>query len=234
MKFQKEHLKSVVIVILSIVIVVLSYVFYYTSKPLAEEAGNVPSSSNPLLLPSTQKIKGIVLQYGNNPQGDIDKVLIDTGSGQIWLHFPPHTAKQILLMAKLHAPVTIDYGERRDKKNKQVEEIQTISNNKNETVDIKNIPPPAPTPGRKVIITGNKIEIKKDENGRVMAFVLSNKLIALPPHTADNLLPLIISAKTIVVKGTERSMADGFININSLPLVRPDEIRIDSINYLVR
>lgn len=183
---------------------------------------------------STQKIKGTVIQYGSNPQGDIDKILVDVNNNQLWLHFPPHAAKQVLNIAKLHAIVAIEYAERHGKKDRISNEIQIISNNKNESVNIRDIAPPPPTPGNDVTVNGNKIEIKKDDNGNTNAFVLSNKLIMLPPHVAENLLPMIENAKTITVKGNERSNADGFVNINGLNLVRPDSIIIDGTNYLVR
>ncbi len=113
-------------------------------------------------------------------------------------------------------------------------EIQTVSDNDNKTVDIKDFPPPPPTPGEEVTIRGSQVTIKKDESGRATALILSGKLILLPPHAADDLLPLMEPAKTILIKGIQRSEADGFVNINGLPLVRPDEITIDSIKYLVR
>lgn len=183
---------------------------------------------------SEQKIKGMVMQYGSNPQGDIDKILIDENNNQIWLHFPPHAAKQILNIAKLHTVVTIEYAQKPGKKDILSNELQTISNDNNNMLDIKMIVPPSPTAGNNITVTGKIIKIKSDNNGNQNAFELSNKLIVLPPHAAKALLPLIENAKTIVVKGDERNNADGFVNINGLSLVRPESIIIDSINYLVR
>ncbi len=236
MKFTQEHIKSIIIVILSIVLLAIAYNYAGKQEPLLKTTPDdppLPLGYSPVA--STQKIQAIVLQYGSNPRGDIDKMLVAADGDSIWLHFPPHAARQILQVAKLHSSVVIEYTDRMSKKDKMgAGEIQTISNNKNETADVKNILPPPPSRGNEVTITGNKIEIKKDETGKATAFVLSNKLIVLPPHAAEDLLALITSAKTIKIKGTERSDTAGFVNINGLCLVQPDEITIDSVTYLVR
>lgn len=227
MKFINEHIKSFIVIILSIVIVFFGYDYFTVTKPQPPPPSNIQPAQ-------TKELSGIVIQYGSNPSGDIDKLLMEENNVQTWLHFPPHTAKKVLSVAKLHAQIKITIAAMPGKNEVINNELQTIISNNNEPLNIRDIPPPPPTQGNEIVIGGNNHIIKTSDDGRANAFILSGKLIALPPHASETLLPLINNAKIILVKGYERSNSDGFVNINNLNLIKPYSIMIDSINYLVR
>ncbi len=228
MKFTTEHIKSFLIIILSIIIIFFAFNYFNKPKPLP------PAAFNNIQPEQTKEVSGIIVQYGSNPSGDVDKFLMEENNQQIWLRFPPHTAKKVLSIATLHSQVTITMAAMPGKEEVMNNKLQSITNNKNETINIRDIPPPPPTQGSQTTVSGNKPAIKTDDKGRANAFILSGRLIALPPHAAEALMPLISDAKMIVVKGYERSNTDGFVNINSLSLIKPYSIMIDSVQYLVR
>ena len=235
MKFRTEHIKSFIIAVLVIIIAILSYAYFIERRQLLEKTDAemhppVPGNFDGSL---QKKIAGIVLQYGSNPNDDIDKFLLDAKGEQTWIHFPPHTAKQVLSIAKLKSVISITVAEKRGKKEKINNELQTITGSQH-TIDIHNTPPPPPVQGIDVTVTGSNPQLTTGDNGKPNAFILSNKLIVLPPHAADNLFPLIDKANIITVKGYERSSESGEVNISGLNLVRPYSLSIDSINYLVR
>lgn len=221
-----EHIKSAVIIALSIAVVVLVWLYLY------HPAATPPPTFINTEPPQTQQLRGFVLKYGNNPSGDVDKLVLQNNNEITELHFPPHTAKQVLSIAPLGARVTVTVNTKQGKKEK-ANALQIITN-AHRTLYIDEIAPPPPAQGNEVTVSGTSVQIKKDEGGKINSFVLSGKLIALPPHEAETIVPLLTGAKKIMVKGSERDTVNGFVNINGLQLLKPSVITIDSISYLVR
>jgi hypothetical protein len=181
-----------------------------------------------------QKAIGRVVEYGANPQGDIDKILVKTNDQQIWLHFPPHTAKKVLELAVIQAIVSTTYSEEVHGKGGMMHnELRTIGTSKDNLVNLQSILPPPPSDGKNVWLTGSKYTIREDSHGRTTGFEFGGKYIVLPPHIAGELLPKLSVAGTIEVKGKQRSDQDGFVNMYG-GLVRPEVIIIDNMNYLVQ
>lgn len=234
MNYLREHIRSIVIIILVIITAVFVKTYYdgwSHNTPPGEPGPIGPPPQDPAS--QRYEVSGTVMAYAANPDGDIDKIAIETDGNRRWLHFPPHTARDVMAIAALNTLVKIAYRERPGKKGKTGSELETISY-ENKTLDIQSILPPPPATGKNGSITGNKVSFRKDENGRVAAFIVDGRLIRLPPHTGTNLIALLEKAKSISVKGNERSNEDGFVNAEGLRLFRADEIKIDSVNYLLR
>jgi hypothetical protein len=100
-------------------------------------------------------------------------------------------------------------------------------------VFIHDIPPPPPTKGNEVEVSGSEVQFRLDDHGKVGAFILADKLVDLNPATGETLVPLLRQAKEIIVKGYERSPDKGFVNITGLVLIKPNLITIDKTNYLL-
>ena len=115
----------------------------------------------------------------------------------------------------------------------QFELIAIQSNVNNKKIDVHDIPPPPPEIGKAITISSNKIQWQNND-AQNSNLIVSGRLIALPPHAKESLLPLIKNAHSILIKGYERNAANGFVNMSGLILLRPDAITIDSINYLIR
>jgi hypothetical protein len=182
-------------------------------------------------------LSGIVKDYGANPSGDIDKIILMQNNRPVVLHFPPHLAQKVTRIALKNKMVyarveSDDHPGPGDEL--QYEMISVSSSDSSKTFDVHDMGPPAPGRGNEVEVKGNAIKLITNDRGDVNAFILSGKLIALPPHVRQTLLPLITNAHEIDVKGIERNAADGFLNIGGLDLVKPLEITIDTINYLVQ
>ncbi|MCF2489170.1 hypothetical protein [Dyadobacter sp. CY347] len=178
-------------------------------------------------------ITGRVIKYGSNHEGDIDKLLLSSNEGEIWLHFPPHMARQVTSVATINAQVKALANESRPRPGEHRNDSYTITsltNNAFQTkVDLHDIPAPIPKKGIEIKMKG-KPSVNQNEN----AFMLAGKMVTLPPHMARALFPLINQAKTITVKGFVRDSTDGFLSESGMPIVRPTLVEIDSVTYKIR
>lgn len=181
------------------------------------------------------KIEGSVKEFGSNPMGDIDKILLQQNDTSLWLQFPPHTARQILNIAKKNEKIKLVIHEempgREDDMHGTI--IVSITNTAEETFDLRKIPPPTPAPGKMVTVEGTNVQLNTDNQNHVMSMVLADKIIVLPRHVQQSLLPLLSSAHHITVEGYERNPEDGFVNKSGFNLVKPVAIIIDSVKYTI-
>lgn len=229
MNFFRRHIILIIISILLVGMVTVSICYISMENRHQQEVSTLP-----VAIPARdmQEVKGVVVKYGNNPHGDIDRVLIAGGSGQVWVHFPPHKARWVLQAARLQTTVSVEFTAGTHGKDTNGE-LKKITDEHNREFDFSSIAPPLPSRGRDVSVSGSKFYIRKDEGGRTNGFVIGGMLVILPPHVADNLMPMIMTAKTITVKGQQRSDQDGFVNIDG-QVLRPSSITIDSLTYLIQ
>lgn len=220
MNFFRRH---IIFITIAIALVGILLCFILRDNDLQQEA-----PAPPIPAPLTQSISGMAARYGSNGHGDIDKMLVIGKAGQLWIHFPPHAARFVLQSTDRQAVVKIEYTA--DKMNN---ELRKITDRHNHLVDLRSIPPPPPSRGDEVTVSGNKFYIRKDEEGRMIGFVLAGTLVVLPPQVADNLIPMMLNAQELTVKGQQRSEEDGFVNIYG-KVLRPSSITIDHQTYLVQ
>jgi hypothetical protein len=181
------------------------------------------------------ELVGTVLEYGSNPDGDIDKMLLATSEEKVWLHFPPHTARSVKEAAPVHSHIeaTVDQGGPAG--NTSVYELKYLRKQSVEVgINLAKIPAPVSRKGFEVEIKGNIAQDLNPEQEPGYAFILSGKLILLPPHMAQELFPLIRRAKMILVKGYMRDSSEGFLSASGKPVVKASAIQLDSITYKIR
>jgi hypothetical protein len=197
-----------------------------------------PGPPLPHNLPQPESgISGTVVDYAANGIGDIDKILLQRGNQNIWLHFPPHTAQQVMNVAVKNTTVyaTVHNGKMPPHDNRILYELISLrSDALGITINVYDIPPPPPMQGNEVEVKGNSIELKLNDRGEAAAFILSGKLIEFHPHTAETLLPLMKQAHEIIVRGYQRNPSNGFVNNTGLPFIKPYTITIDNINYVIQ
>lgn len=195
--------------------------------------------SHPNIGPITHaelELKGIVLEYGANPDTDIDKILVRSGERKIWLHFPPHAARSITAVAPVKSEIeaVVDQHGPAGPHPDLTYELKYLRKESDErAVDLSAIPAPSPRRGIAVEVKGSATQDFQDSPEPHRNFVLSGKLITVPPHVADQLLPLIARAKVIVVRGHMRDTTEGFLSASGKPVIRANSIQIDSITYKV-
>jgi hypothetical protein len=182
-------------------------------------------------------VKGIVKSYQSNDADDIDKIELQQNSGTIILHFPPHTAQQVLSIAKLNTNITATVHEdkRHNENNIQRYELTELKSDINSnSIDVRSVPPPLPQPGEEIEVSGENPLVRRDQNGRIKALVIQGMLIVLPPNTAEGLVPLLDKSVSITVKGYKRNSTEGFVNTERLNVIKPYSITIDKTTYLLR
>lgn len=182
-------------------------------------------------------ITGIVVKFGSNPDGDIDKILLSTANQKIWLHFPPHTARQVTSAAKINQSIEATIGPERlpGTDTEGVYELKNLRSKFQKTnVDLGQIPAPAPRKGIEVALKGVVSKDPKYGNDMETNFILAGKQVLLPPHMARELLPLIRRANIILVKGYMRDSTQGFLSASGMNVIKPSLIQIDSITYKIR
>lgn len=190
----------------------------------------------PLPPPPPEKMEQInlpeskIIRYQTNPQGDIDKLVVEQNHQSFEVHFPPHLGKNITDIAKINSIVTI----KAHKREKDFELNFIATQNGNSSLDVTKIPPPKPMPGKEIILKSSSVQLIKDDEKKVIGFVIDGKTVMLKPDESITLAPLLLKAKQVEVTALEREKNDGTMNINQFPPVKMIEIKIDSIVYKMR
>ncbi len=185
----------------------------------------------------SEQITGVIKDFGNNRNGDMDALLIGSANGDIWVRFPPHTASQIMSAAPKGSTVTAliqsgpphPPGPAGREARYRLVQLQVS----NEVVSISDIPPPPPAAGEPIELSGTVDSLITGGHGEVSGLVVNGYRIVLPPHLAHSIAPLLQQGKTIAIKGYERSSDDGFVNADKRKLVKPYRLTIDSTDYLL-
>lgn len=177
---------------------------------------------------------GVVEAYGSNPDGDIDKLLLKSGEGMLWLHFPPHTARAVLAVAKINTTVTavIHTGPGPAGKAAELAILYDAAGQHSARVD--NIPPPPPDAGVKVNVSGRIDSLQRDREGLTVSIIIGQNLVLLPPHVRNGLANLLQENGQVTVSGKQRSPNNGFVNERGFAVIRPDTLTLKNIHYLIR
>lgn len=172
-------------------------------------------------------LNGTVKAYETNPEGDIDKIILNQKKKNITIHFPPHVAKYILEIAKKNHAIQIKAVSRPD-----IYELISISSEDGKSsFDVGKILPPKPSQGKKIIIKGKVFGFIKNRENDITGFIINHKTIMLNPEQRSTLVPLLMKAHQVEVRVLERNMKEGTVNTMKFPPVRMMEIKIDSIIY---
>lgn len=226
-------------IILLLTLIVAGWFLYVSKKQ------NNASKTESHLKYHSQKLKsfeGTVIEYGSNPEGDIDKIVLIAGNNKMWLHFPPHAAKVVTELAPVHAQIEVNADQHHPPGPHQHQgnpdhtfELNYLKNKSTQAeINLAHIPAPAPKEGIEIEINGNTLADFAMSSKMENTFMLSGKYVSLPPHMAHALFPLIRQAKTIFVKGKMRDPTAGFVSASGKPVVRANLIRLDSITYKIR
>jgi hypothetical protein len=184
----------------------------------------------------SEAISGLVLDYGSNGIGDVDKLLLQLPGRKIWVRFPPHTASRVMNIGVKTTSVTITMApsDKFSPDSLAVFELLSIhSASLGQGVLIRDMPPPPPEKGSEVEVTGHDPQFRLDDHGKVGAFILGDKIVELRPGIGGSLIPLLQQAKEITIKGYERGTERGFVNSYGLAVVKPNSILIDKTSYLL-
>ena len=224
---------------ITLLLLILALAGWFVFKSQVNNSGPLHEDLRKIKLPlhKESKVEGIVLEYGSNPEGDIDKMLVDSPAEKIWLHFPPHMARAIKEATPVNSPIEAmaDIGGPARHDPNPVYRLKYLRNQSTKVdIDLDRIPAPAPSIGVEVEVKGNTAQDFKNGQGRGNTFILAGKLISLPPHKARELIPLISQAKIILVKGNMRDTAEGFLSASGRPVVKASSIQLDSITYKIR
>lgn len=213
------HSKNVTWIILSVVIIAL--LIFYLQKP--------PKKGY-----AEQTFKGLVVAYQTNRIGDVDKLIMTTADQKLTIHFPPHTAFAVMKAApknkiadlEVHAPPA---GSPVSHEMSELKSVRSSS----PVLELRTIPPQAPASGKKIEISGKAGNYKLDEKGMVTGIIIQKYLIDLPRGLVKNILPVLKDSSEVRIKGYERSVNEGFVNLNGLIVVKPYAISIDKTDYLL-
>ncbi len=222
--------------ILLLILLVAGWLIYrFDEKKLISANKTIPGN-----IPMRGKlttITGTVLKYGSNHGGDIDRFMLASDQKNIWIHFPPHTARLVTSFAVVNNLIeaVVDPNSPPGHESGQVFELKHLHSVSAKTdLDMALIPAPAPRKGFEIEIKGSLAKEYKHGNAPGNTFILSGKLVSLPPHMARELFPLMSNAKSILVRGYMRDSTEGFLSASGLSIVKAGSIQIDSIIYKIR
>lgn len=187
----------------------------------------------PHLHPEKEKstlLRGEVKAYESNPDGDIDKIVLNYNNREVAIHFPPHLAKYILDIAKKNEVINVKAAIHPD----HYELISISSKDDKSSFDARKIMPPNPSPGRETIIKGQLSGFIKNKDNLITGFIIGQKTVMLGPEERISLTPLLMKAHWVEVKVLERNTKEGIVNTLQFPTVRMTDIKIDSTVYKIR
>ncbi|GEN78015.1 hypothetical protein [Chryseobacterium hagamense] len=193
-------------------------------KPPLPSSGPPPDIETPVVL------KGRVVSYGTNPEGNIDRIILYQGNRKPEIHFPPHLAEYILDIANVNASVNI----KTSSIDRGYELVSIASEDGKKVFNAGQILPPKPRPGKEIRIAGTVSAWIRNRENTVTGFVIGKRTVLLNPEEGRILTPLLMKAKRIEVAALERDAGDGTINTLKFPPVKATEIKIDSIIYKIR
>jgi hypothetical protein len=176
------------------------------------------------------ELNGKVVSYGTNPEGNIDRMVLNQENRESEIHFPPHLAKYVLEIAKVSASVHLKTSSR----GRGYELVAIASEDGKKVFDAGEILPPKPSPGKEIRIAGAVSGWIRNRENTVTGFVVGRKTVLLNPEEGRILAPLLMKAKRIEVDALERDAGDGTVSTLKFPPVKAVEIKIDSIIYKIR
>lgn len=174
-------------------------------------------------------LNGKVKAYETNPEGDIDKIILNRDGKKLKIHFPPHLAKYILEIAEKNETAAIKATSREDSY-----ELISVTSGNRKTFDTGKLLPPKPSPGKKIFIKGNVSALIKDRENQITGFVIGQRTVMVSLEESTTLVPLLMKANYIEVTALERDKREGIVNTLRFPPVRMMEIKLDSIIYKIR
>ena len=217
--------------VLSGIGLLLIYVLPQGSLPVGPPNGLPPLPSEAV------QLTGIVKDFSSNRNGDVDQLLLETTDGVNQVNFPPHVARQVMQMAPKgttifvwvhtgppHPPGPVNQGF-----GYQMEQLQAGD----AVLPIADMPPPPPAIGKPVELNGTVDSLITGNRGEIVGLVVNGYRIALPPHLAHAIAPLLQQGKPILIKGYERSSSDGFVNASRQQLVKPYRMTLEGTDYLL-
>lgn len=231
-----KKLPSWTLTILLLILIAAGWLVYKSRvnnvAPFAE-----PPARPTAPMDKTMKLNGKVIEYGSNAEGDIDKMLLATDQENKWIHFPPHIARSVTASAAINSVIEVIVNQGGPGVHNHPDAALELKHLKNPPshaiIDLTEIPPPPPRKGFEVEVQGRAKDLKSlREMGN--SFILSGKLISVPPHMAPELFPLVWQAKMILVKGFMRDSTEGFQSASGLPVVKASAIQLDHITYKIR
>lgn len=196
-------------------------------------------------------VSGRVMGYLSNRIGDYDGLQLRTGTGDVQLLFPPHTAAKIRGVAAVGQRLVADImpgdcspGQARPAIGppgsgplpRETAEVDPSVARTYRLVRLRNavsgaafqlsdLPPPPPQSGRLVQTDGPLVGNMHDEHGQLVALLTDKYLIELKPHQAEQISSLIEGVQRLGVTGYERA-TDGFVNQTGKPLLHPTALTI--------
>lgn len=195
-----------------------------------EKKPPLPPPTPPLSIEKPIRMNGKITGYAANPEGNIDRIMLNRGNQRFEIHFPPHLAKSILEIAKVNASVHLEIFQT----NRGYELVSVSSENGRNNFATTEIAPPKPSPGKEVRLMGTISTMIRNRDHEITGFVIGKKTVMLNPEESKTLAPLLMKANRIEITALERNTKDGTVNTLRFPPVIMTEIKIDSIVYKIR
>ena len=185
------------------------------------------NSSETTVLQASGLIKG----FKSNKHGDIDAVNIETNKGEINLHFPPHTAKQVMDKVAVGQQIVADYTEKVKPGKKSKLELESIKEKQqNDALTITDKKLEKANADQSVeTIKPETFTLVRDKKEEPVAILADNKLIHL--HKDDKEIAEAIRPDSKLTIQAVLRPDEGFVNEKKLPVYHIKTIDIDGHSF---
>lgn len=180
--------------------------------------------------------------YLSNRIGDYDGLQLRTATGKAWLHFPPHTAAQVLKLAAVGQPVRVVVTNRPPMPRPPADklpppepayELVSLQNRTTKTgFRPADSPPPPPSRGKLVEAEGPLTGQLHDDAGRLVALLTDRFVVELKPHQGESIQELLVGVNRLGVTGYERT-EPGFVNKTGRTLLHPTALTINGQTFVL-
>lgn len=180
---------------------------------------------------TVSQLSGLIKGFKSNKHGDIDAVEVETDKGISNLHFPPHTARQVMEKVAIGQHIVADYTEKERPGKKPKLELESVrSEQQNDALTITDKKPEKVDADRSIeTIKPETFTLVRDKKEEPVAILADNKLVHL--HKDDKEIAKAIRPdSTLTIQAVLRP-DEGFVNEKNLPVYHIKTIDIDGHSF---
>ena len=203
-------------------------------RPPAGGPAGGPAHHEQGLRPVTT-IQGKVVKLKANNDFAFDGIYLLSGSDSLLVKFPAHMGSQIMPVAKTGSQISVSGA--LETSPSGMKEIKLVSLTAGDKTLTETSPGTSPVAVQETSLTGNgKVSaLQTDREGRVTGIFTDNKtLLRFPPHIGSQLGTLAAKGSAISYTGSQKTKAQGEVQLEDYKIIRCSTITVNGQQYLVK
>ena len=180
-------------------------------------------------------VSGTLAGYLNNDRYEYDGFMLQNSGQTVTVRFPAHLGEQVMRVAKKGAAVTVQGFYETSPEGANEFHLVSLQSGGATMTDIPPIPPATPPVEQPENFAGTISDLRKNREGMMDGIILgSNKVVDLPPATAEQLTALLRPGESVSGSGVRVVRPVGVVTVRATETIRPQTLTVNGQTYLVR